>query len=157
MSFFNLVPSCKVCNQLKIDKKDKFINPYDERFSIQNEAVFKLKIKNVNYLHSEEGFDLRYSPKDDSPITKDIENADQLFQLNYLYQYHKDYVLEIIQKEVIYSSGYIDDLFKQFEGTLFKNKEDLLRLVGANHFSKEELHKRPLSKLSQDIFEQLDI
>jgi hypothetical protein len=142
---------------LKIDKKDKFINPYDERFSIQNEAVFKLKIKNVNYLHSEEGFDLRYSPKDDSPITKDIENADQLFQLNYLYQYHKDYVLEIIQKEVIYSSGYIDDLFKQFEGTLFKNKEDLLRLVGANHFSKEELHKRPLSKLSQDIFEQLDI
>lgn len=40
---------------------------------------------------------------------------------------------------------------------LFKNKEDLLRLIFGGYIADEELGKRPLSKLTKDILEQLEI
>lgn len=41
--------------------------------------------------------------------------------------------------------------------TLVKNEEDLLRLIFGGYISDEDLHKRPLSKLTKDILEQLEI
>jgi hypothetical protein len=61
-----------------------------------------------------------------------------------------------LQKRVIYSDTYIDELFKQYEGTLFKNREDLLRLITCGYISDEEIDKRPLSKLIKDISQELE-
>ena len=80
-----------------------------------------------------------------------------IFQLREVYNQHKDYVLDIIQKNVVYNDSYIESLFKQFEGTLFKNKEDVMRLVLGNYISEEDLGKRPLAKLTRDISEELGL
>jgi hypothetical protein len=74
-----------------------------------------------------------------------------------LYQNHKDIVLELIQKAQIYNQSYIDELYQNYEGTLFKNREDLLRLVTCGYVTDEDLHKRPLSKLIKDISQELDL
>jgi hypothetical protein len=74
-----------------------------------------------------------------------------------LYQNHKDIVVELIQNAQIYNDSYIDELMINYEGSLFKNREDLLRLITCGYISDEDLHKRPLSKLIKDISEELKL
>ena len=74
-----------------------------------------------------------------------------------LYEEHKDIVLELIQKSVVYNESYMDELLKEYEGTLFKNREDLQRLISGGYISDEEIGKRPISKLIKDISEALEL
>ena len=148
ISFYNLIPSCKVCNKLKMEDEIA-INPYEQGFEKTN---FKLKIENSSFYHSVGGFNLEFK-SEDSNIDKQIDT----FKLDDLYQNHKDIILELIQKQVIYNDSYLDELMTQYEGTLFKNKEDLLRLVTCGYVNDEDINKRPLSKLIKDISQQLNL
>ena len=85
------------------------------------------------------------------------ETIKEDFALEVLYQEHKDIVLELIQKREIYPDSYIDDLFHQYEGTLFKNREDVLRHITGGYIEDKDINKRPLSKLIKDISEELDL
>ena len=57
----------------------------------------------------------------------------------------------------MYDDSYLDELLRKYEGTLFKNKEDLLRLISGGYINEDEINKRPLSKLVKDISEQLEL
>jgi len=160
LSFYNLVPSCKVCNKIKLDNDDKkYINPYDNRFDMNKNMKFSLKIEDSTFYHAVKGFTIEY--KYDEKISDDeknriVNNLDD-FELKDLYQNHKDIVLELIQKEAIYNESYLNELLTQYEGTLFKNREDLQRLISGGYISDDELGKRPLSKLIKDISTELGI
>jgi hypothetical protein len=160
LSFYNLIPSCKVCNKIKLDNANKeYINPYDERFDFNKNAKFDFKILDSNFYNSINSIKLRCKLKKDtsSEEEKRIKNNIKDFKLFDLYQNHKDIILELIQKAEIYNDSYIDELFNRYEGTLFKNKEDLMRLITCGYITEEEINKRPLSKLIKDISEELDL
>jgi len=157
---YNLVPSCSTCNQRKSNRKVDIFYPYLESF---NDAV-KFKYDGINSLQyftnqkldffQDERVMFHLEPiKDINKVKKHIE----VFNLESLYAEHKDVVSELLQKRVVYSDSYIDELFKQYEGTLFKNREDLLRLITCGYVSDEDLHKRPLSKLIKDISQELGL
>lgn len=149
VSFYNLIPSCKLCNWLKREDLVS-LNPYDENFDFQK-VIFQLKINSVDFIYNEQAFDLML---DDSQEIK--ENIDKL-KLNEHYQNHKDIVLDLIQKSVVYNDSYVEELFRTYEGTFFRNKEDVLRLITSNFISEDDLHKRPLAKLTKDISEELGL
>jgi uncharacterized protein (TIGR02646 family) len=160
ISFYNLIPSCKVCNKIKLDKDNKkYINPYDDRFDFNKNMKFTLKIKDSSFIFSEDGFELKYKFAKDvsSDEKRRIANNRKDFELKDLYSNHKDIVLELIQKREIYPDSYIDDLFHQYEGTLFKNREDVLRHITGGYIEDKDINKRPLSKLIKDISEELDL
>lgn len=160
ISFYNLIPSCKVCNKIKLDNDDKeYVNPYDERFNFNKNMKFGLHIENSSFYYSENGFNFRYDyhKKISDNEKQRIENNLCDFELKDLYDNHKDIVLELIQKAEIYNESYIDELFNRYEGTLFKNREDLLRLITCGYITDEEINKRPLSKLIKDISEELEL
>ena len=99
----------------------------------------------------------KYNEKiSDNEKNRIVNNLDD-FELKDLYQNHKDIVLELIQKEAIYNESYLDELLTQYEGTLFKNREDLQRLISGGYVSDNELGKRPLSKLIKDISQELGL
>ena len=160
VSFYNLIPSCKICNFIKndSDKKD-YINPYDDRFDMNKSVRFTFKILNSEFYYSLDGF--KISCNLNESISNDeknrIKNNIKDFKLFDLYKNHKDIVLELIQKEVIYNDSYLDELFKSYEGTLFKNREDLQKLVSGGFIEDESINKRPLSKLIKDITTELDL
>jgi hypothetical protein len=158
MSFFNLIPSCKVCNQFKNNSSLPLINPYDSRYDWCELAKFRLKVNAADFYFSPESIELllENKAKDEKPKTA-VENAVKVFELKDQYDHHRDFVIELIQKKYLYSDDYLNALFKQYEGTLFKNREDLLRLVTANFVDDKDLKNRPLSKLTKDISEQLDL
>ena len=66
-------------------------------------------------------------------------------------------IFTIKSKNAIYNESYLDELITQYEGTLFKNREDLLRMVSGGYVSEEEIGKRPLSKHIKDISQETRI
>ena len=156
LSFYNLVPTCGWCNFVKGNKwntnpNNFVIHPYDNRFNF--DANFLVKIIDSKFYYKADSLKIEF--QEDLPSR--VKNHIEAFHLKDLYSKHNDYALELIQKKYAYSESYIDSLFKQYEGTLFKNREDILRLVTNNFVEEENLSKRPLSKLTRDIVRQLDL
>ena len=153
ISLYNLIPSCHTCNHMKRKKKLK-LYPYKE--SINEYFQFSHKLLKLPY--NEENLELVLVKKQNNrKARKKLNNYNRVLQIESLYKNHKDIVLELIQKSVMYNESYIEELMKNYEGTLFKNEEDLLRLIFGGYISDEDLGKRPLSKLTKDILEQLEI
>ena len=154
LSFYNLIPSCILCNS-RLKSTAKFsvathLHPYKDSFN--DYAKFKVEILNSSFYFSEKGFDLKLKT-----ITPKAEKIKEDFALETLYQEHKEIVLELIQKAQIYNESYIDELYQKYEGTLFKNREDVLRHITGGFIEDKDINKRPLSKLIKDISEELDL
>ncbi len=164
LSFFNLIPSCYICNEtLKHEEDfslDKNIHPYLEGFS--DDLVFTIKPKNINFINgSHSAYRIKFkkgslSKWDNDKIKSAFRNI-STFRLKDLYNMHKDYVDEIIQKSIVYSPTYLHDLYLKYQGTLFKNEEDVNRFVLGNYTTERNYHKRVLSKLTTDISKELGL
>ena len=74
-----------------------------------------------------------------------------------VYQSHKDYIRELIRKAIVYNESRIDELFNEYEGTLFKSREDVVSMIVSNYIDDEDLDKRVLAKLTKDISEELGL
>ncbi|PLY08043.1 MAG: hypothetical protein C0625_03595 [Arcobacter sp.] len=163
LSFYNLIPSCNICNskfKTTVDfKENKHLHPYEDSFN--EKARFTKFFNNVNSenkkfdLLSKERISLALKPLNANDSA--TQNTIDTFRLETLYQEHKDIVLELIQKAQVYNESYIDELYQKYEGTLFKNREDVLRHITSGYMEDQDINKRPLSKLIKDISEELDL
>ncbi|MBL4648249.1 MAG: hypothetical protein JKY03_00855, partial [Aureispira sp.] len=163
LSLYNLIPSCKVCNSCykgtePFDSKTH-IHPYKEGFG--DDCKFTLTIQDVDFItQNTAAISLNLEIQEAIKSTdkaKQIQGNLNAFKLNDRYQNHKDYALELIHKNIVYNEDYVDSLYQQYEGTLFKNREDVLRLITTNYIEEQDLGKRPLAKLTRDIVEGLDL
>jgi hypothetical protein len=154
LSFYNLIPSCHICNaSLKGDKEfsiQTHINPYDNSFDKM--AKFRVKIENSTFYYNQNAIEIEMDTTDQKAF-----NHKETFKLKERYSHHKDTILDLIQKQAIYNESYLDELLSNYEGTLFKNREDLLRLVTCGMIEESEINKRPLSKMIKDISNELGI
>jgi hypothetical protein len=89
----------------------------------------------------------------DLNLKTDHEN---LFHISELYNQHKDIVEEIIWKSRIYNKSYKDSLSDSFS-KLFPHTSNFNRFILGNYDNPGEIHKRPMSKLIQDIARQLGV
>jgi len=157
VSLYNLVPSCGTCNQRKSSKNENIFYPYNESFNDNAKFVYKgIRADNkTTFLDSSRiMFEIQaINTSQKEKVKKHIE----VFNLKNLYDEHKDVISELLQKREIYSDSYIDELLNKYEGTLFKNREDLLRLITCGYVNDEDINKRPLSKLTKDISEELGL
>jgi len=150
-SFYNLIPSCCACNHMKSDedsyideKNQKLIHPYNIKNS---DFTFSYTFDNLDILKRTEEENIKIT------IDTKYEKHNEYFQLEAIYQNHKDIVIELILKEINYPKSYIDELIKNGFGT----EEDIYRFVFSNYLKPDDLHKRPLSKLIKDIAKELQI
>ena len=155
-SFFNLQPSCPKCNKMKSQRDDVLpfclftnnaedLNPFE--FSVDNGSC-------ALFLATNDKDKLRISFK-----AKDKqlgENMNSLFHITTQYQAHKDIVEELIWKQKIYNHTILDIYRDNFENLGFR-KSDFNRFILSNYDMEEDILKRPLSKMMQDIAKQLGI
>lgn len=155
VSVYNLVSSCSTCNQRKSAKQLDIFYPYTESFNEYAKFEYTLQpITKTGTFFDKEQIKLDIKPIKDS---KRVEEHIEVFNLRNLYNEHKDIVSELLVKAEIYNESYIDELFNRYEGILFKNREDLMRLITCGYITDEEINKRPLSKLIKDISKELDL
>ena len=152
INYYNLIPSCSTCNKLKSDDDSlKLLHPYDDDIN---------KINITYWLNDMKFYDVK-SIKDltfgsEKSIEIEIENRPnsnkKVFQLERLYQEHTDIVIELILRHLHYPQSYIEEL-----SSFGYNKEEIYRFIFSNYLNEENLSKRPLSKLTKDIAEELNL
>lgn len=152
LSFYNLVPSCAVCNLAKSDNLRicrEGINPYSDGFP--NDCRFTIDtIEKCVLVGNSKEWKISLPPKG-----KHQHHVDTLL-LGDLYSQHKDYVEEIVFKAQAYNDDCYAGLLDSFSG-LGLTPNEMNRLIFGNYIAPAEYGKRPLSKLTADILHQLGI
>jgi hypothetical protein len=167
MSFYNLVPSCYVCNaSFKGSKKflpSTHIHPLVEDMS--DCLVFKTNVNKVDFLMGKSGFEISMIMPPGGNSVKKIKadkNA-QVFHLSGLYEFHKEYAGELVRKAFSYTDTKIDELLNSYSGgiagaaPLFRTREQILTMLFGSHLRQDMMRKRSLGKLSYDILKDLGI
>lgn len=77
----------------------------------------------------------------------------EMFNLNEVYESHKDFVRELMYKNFVYSNTYKEQLNKLFSNMKLNPSEINLFLYGSRLDAKE-LNTRPLSKLAFDVINE---
>ncbi len=147
MSFYNLIPSCPICNHTKSDtQKDDLLHPYE----VESADIHFTYIPNsINFAALEQE---KYNFNSFEIEINGNESNIELFKLEELYRQHKDIVLELLIKKAYYPQSYI----KELEGFGF-TEDEIYRYLFSNYKKEEDLHKRPLSKLIKDISQELGL
>lgn len=169
ISFYNLIPSCYSCNS-SLKGKKKFsngshLNPYS--CSFESIIAFTINYKksnndsakyiaefysNSNYLQIE----FKELVKKNNPVLVKAKNNIRDFKIIELYNLHKDFIVELLQKEVIYNkAGYANTLAQNYP-KLFDGENDVLRMVLGNYNNVVDFNKRPFSRLIRDISAELN-
>jgi hypothetical protein len=146
LSFYNLIPSCTICNEtIKGAKElslDRYIHPY-----VDNEM---------------NNFDFDYEPKGINGVAKIFINVDEeskiantldFFQIRSIYNCHKDICEDMVQLRDIFSPAYLDSLINTFQ--LDVTKEELYPLIFGTCLNERDFHKYPFAKLKKDIAKRL--
>lgn len=155
LSFYNLVPSCRNCNSLKSSEEanaSTHIHPYAQGFG--DDGVFSYLPKNTGQDVEKVIVKTTHSHNADKALK--IRNNIDLFHLEERYTYHKEVVEDILLKKQINTDTYIKTLQTSYPD-LNLSAEDAYRLTFGTHYAPEDFHKRPLSKLTRDIAEELGI
>ncbi|MGF9891395.1 hypothetical protein ABEX78_22290 [Priestia megaterium] len=163
ISFYNLIPSCSVCNSSLKNTVDFYrneaIHPYEEEFL--NVATFVTDFDYSNedsykyLLGYSKDFKIGFEIKtDDLELKKRIERSIETFDLERMYNTHQDIVNDLIRNSRIYTKERIEEINKSFPD-MFGSEDEILESLFLNYMSPENIGKRPLSKLTQDIYNEL--
>lgn len=159
-SFFNLYPTCATCNQTKSARDPIFelyvkpTDPVEER----NPFEFRLdKASFVKYSMSGDADDLeiKFGTRTGIPAQRATE-YENYFHVEKLYGNLKDTVEEVIWKYRVYNKAGRQALKDSYEH-LLPHESDWNRFVLGNYDREEDIHKRPLAKLVQDVAKQLGV
>jgi len=147
-SFYNLIPTCSYCNKRKHEKEFYFY-PHNHKKTTDETLKFSYTILGPNYLSDLNDIGLEL-------VIIDSEYKEQAETLNLqeLYETHKDIVQEILIKKEIFSEKYINGLYKEFKN-IFSTEQDLREIIYGTPLNANEYGKKPLSKLTKDILDEI--
>jgi 5-methylcytosine-specific restriction endonuclease McrA len=152
LSLYNFVPSCYVCNaKLKKDRDIGDVSPTASNFDFDAKVKFKTFMQNKDLqIENEEDFKLLLKEDFSNIYNQYID----VFELNGRYEYHKYKVIEMISKR----KQYPDSRIRELADLTQKTEEDVRQdLFGEYFFEDNGLNKRPLSKLTKDIANELGL
>jgi len=147
LSFYNLIPSCHVCNSsvksTALMNTDDYLHPYiPENIDLK----FSYWIKSLNR------YDFKI--KRDSGTKED--NTVKAFKIEEIYATHRDEINDLVKLRRLYSVDYLLKL-KGLLSSVDSNvsMEEVYRLAFGTHYQEKNYTKRPLSKMKRDILEEL--
>ncbi len=167
LSFYNLIPSCSLCNSnLKNQKKFELefnLHPYF--YEMGNDACFDFEIKLLGTSKKKEvvfcpkirikvklGTD-KYKRLVKTPGNKDSGSLD-VFKLGDIYASHYDTVEEVHTKFDVNSPHYVKSIADQLK-IMGVGEDEFYRFHFGNYFKEDDFHKRPLAKLTKDIYNKM--
>lgn len=147
MSLYNLIPSCASCNQGKSDsvKLDLAFHPY--RAAIKD--TFRFRVSDPKRLIMEiDTNDIDIELKSRIPQEK-FNEFNNAFHLKTLYRRHRDVAREVFVK------AYLCEYYGYPSNFSFLQDEQLMeRIVKGFYPDEDDIDKRPLTKLEQDLWMQ---
>ena len=165
LSFYNLIPSCSLCNSGALKGQKPFsisthLHPFID--NIEGIYQFRTRISAVDFLVNGEDFTLTLQP---CPGTTRATRAKakksiSVFAIDDRYKFHKDYAEEILKKAYVYNNAAVETLLKSLKiggHSIFNSEEEIKELVMGNYLHLDRFHKRIFSKLTKDIAEEFGL
>jgi hypothetical protein len=151
LSFFNLIPSCSVCNSsVKNIKKfslNDFSHPYID--DIVDQVNFSYQYSS----NTKTGLKIKVSSK----TSKKAQNTLEAFAIEEIYNSHASELLDLLKTKQYFSNRYLDILLTNILKDVIISKNEMYRLVFGVEFDSSEFHNRPFSKFKKDILKELEI
>lgn len=153
VAFYNLYPCCAACNQRKSStikdwclyaKEGEELNPY--KFRVDDMSL-------LNYMLSWDAEKLKIELVD--KFSNGTPQYDNDFHIRKLYSNFKSEVEDVIWRKRIYSQKMIEAM--QQSGVYDLKPRDVNRFIIGNYNREEDIMKRPLAKLIQDIAKQMGL
>lgn len=161
LSIYNFIPSCSFCNGILKKNKDFFkqehLYPIKEGFDDNAHFIIDYFNKNSNIdtlLGKNNNFNINIeiNTSDEAQKIK-IENSKETFQLKDRYSEEKEFVSNITKKIIVYNEFELKRVSYTIDG-LFDKEEDIKEVLFGFNLNKNNLDKKPLSKLTLDLFEE---
>lgn len=153
MSFYNLIPSCGVCNQGKsAGKLSLDYHPYDS--DIHKLFHFELRDPLGPYTAARVKDEVEIELVPEAGVNaKEFKAYEKMFHLKALYSRHGDVVQEVYDK-AYEAPYYLNSANFSFLGT--QSIEYLKRLWLGNYTEAKDIEKRPMAKFMQDLWAQAE-
>jgi len=156
ISFFNLVPCCKVCNQIKLDQNLNYFNPHID-VDVNSVYFFHLNPIGAGFItdNSKIQLNIVYKKRNFKDEIKITANAVGLLSRM---RCHKEIIKDVLNKQRMYPNPYLQSVVGQMS-TLNSNLSpaQLRRTLYGTHFNHQDYFKRPFSKLTDDILKHSQI
>lgn len=163
LSFYNLIPSCHVCNSdLKNTKRFSFndhIHPYTEGF--EKEFKFATGVTQATYKSGNpNSLNVKIAPVKGTAtdMLRKAGNNISVFCIETLYNCHKEKAAEIIEESDQYSKTYIKTTLMTLKSSsgipLYKNVEEVIERRFKFKTKIEDLGKEAFAKFRRDIAEE---
>ena len=147
VSFYNLVPVCHACNHAK-ESGSMSYSPHNSQFSTDDLLTFDFYITGMDYMfnHKQISIEIEYNSI--------FEDNVKRLKLLEVYQTHSDIVQECIKRAIIFNPEYLTDLYQTYD-ELFESEAEVYRIAYGYYWEESAYGKRPLSKLTKDILNNL--
>jgi hypothetical protein len=150
LSFYNLIPSCSVCNSsIKGNETysiNDIFNPYLKHAKASEQLDFQFSYDLEDHVTA------RSKIKSQNAFTK---KSIDVMKLAEIYNCHNDEIRELIYLKKAYSLSYLNSLKSILKIPISDN--DVYRLAFGVYFEDDALNRRPLSKMKKDILLELGI
>lgn len=143
LSFYNLIPSCYVCNTIVKNQSDTidFLNPYSKDYNLHKRTKFSINSKF-------------------QPILRPIDASDSItkkyikdFRINEIYASHVPEIKDFYLKRNVFT----DELIKLHAGILKRNELTVKKAVFGSEVFDDVYDKVPLTKLKKDLAEKFNL
>jgi len=149
LSFFNLIPSCHVCNSSVKGAENmsltKYLHPYiDDTINFW----FSYKLNSFN----------KYEFKINRASFSREDSTIKAFKLEEIYKTHEEEIQDLVRIKTTYSVRYLMELRDWINKNNPKHQttlSELYRLAFSTYDDPASFHKRPLSKMKYDILKEL--
>ncbi len=152
LSFYNLIPSCSVCNSsvksVAHFNTDEYLHPY-----LDKDISSRFKFSSIPNTATQYGITFLKENKMDAKTKRTLERLGTKL----VYSKHSEKELQdLIDLRLKYSDNYLKNLLENtFKGDLNMTKEEKYRLIFGIELEEDKFHKRIFSKFKNDIIKEL--
>lgn len=150
VAIYNLIPSCKVCNQIKKDGTAEYLNPFHQ-YSVNDLITFDIEPNNSYYWHSADYFDV---VKDITPNDEGLKLESLLDETALLERYNEVKAISLLalNKKRTYNRSFFR-LYGRMYDTFVSNGMSFRELFFQVASEEQNYGKMPYSKLINDLLD----
>ena len=151
ISFYNLIPSCSICNSSIKGTQKMTLNDYTHPYLDNTLSDIRFTYKYSN--KSKNGLQVKVV----SPDLSKEKNTVEAFAIEEVYNSHTGELLDLLRTKQYFSDRYLSILKSNMLKDVIVSKEDLYRIVFGTEYDETNFINRPFSKFKSDILKELGI
>jgi len=166
LSFYNLIPSCHICNSNLKGKKafslDNYFHPYLNSFDNENVKFTYEPTNPKAFFGDKRALKVKLDTTFIRRLKTQIFGNINIFKLDEIYDYHQDIIVGFLDLQRKTNKKKVTDIFENIlvdsNGKKYAmNKKELYELAIRNYYNEDDFYKRPLSKFERDIAIELKL